>query len=411
MTRSSTTSSCTSTGGCARSRTSQIPRWAARARCQVPTGRGPHATWCWRCCRAVKMWGGQVAALLRPARGPRAWPRTALASRAEVDRVESAGPRNGRRDGCRATGTPPAVPGDRICSACRAPFPSATVARFHAASLGWGGGRGGPPRSGRGGATVRGDRDRAAPGPHRRRDPRTCFMRWTGGSTSRPGRPRSRCARLINVLPTGRNFYSVDPKAVPSRLLAYATGTAMADSLLERYRTDTGEWPRSVGLSVWGTSAMRTSGDDIGGGTGPARRAAGVGRGLPSGGRPRADVAPWPNWAARGSTSRSGYPGSSGDAFPHVVTMLDDAVRHGRRTGRGRRRMPTYVRDARRGRPGRARRPSAEPRSGLRLQTGRLRCGPAAADRAHASWRDGRGPGRGVRRVGGLRLRPRPRRA
>ena len=67
---------------------------------------------------------------------------------------------------------------------------------------------------------------------------------------------------LINVLPTGRNFYSVDPKAIPSRL-AYDTGAAMAASLVERYLTDNGEYPRSVGLSVWGTSAMRTSGDDI----------------------------------------------------------------------------------------------------------------------------------------------------
>ncbi|HZE18187.1 MAG TPA: cobaltochelatase subunit CobN, partial [Mycobacterium sp.] len=67
---------------------------------------------------------------------------------------------------------------------------------------------------------------------------------------------------LVNVLPTGRNFYSVDPKAVPSRL-AWETGVAMADSLLARYRDDYGNWPPSVGLSVWGTSAMRTAGDDI----------------------------------------------------------------------------------------------------------------------------------------------------
>src|SRR4029453_276854 len=67
---------------------------------------------------------------------------------------------------------------------------------------------------------------------------------------------------LVNVLPTGRNFYSVDPRAVPSRL-AWETGQSLAESLVERYRTDTGEYPRSVGISVWGTSAMRTSGDDI----------------------------------------------------------------------------------------------------------------------------------------------------
>src|SRR5262249_5494654 len=67
---------------------------------------------------------------------------------------------------------------------------------------------------------------------------------------------------LINVLPTGRNFYAVDPKAVPSRL-AWDTGWQLAASLLARYREDTGRWPSSVGLSVWGTAAMRTSGDDI----------------------------------------------------------------------------------------------------------------------------------------------------
>jgi cobaltochelatase CobN len=67
---------------------------------------------------------------------------------------------------------------------------------------------------------------------------------------------------LVNVLPTGRNFYSVDPRAVPSRL-AWETGQAMADSLLERYLADTGTYPDSVGLSVWGTASMRTSGDDV----------------------------------------------------------------------------------------------------------------------------------------------------
>ena len=67
---------------------------------------------------------------------------------------------------------------------------------------------------------------------------------------------------LVNVLPTGRNFYTVDPRAVPSRL-AWQTGQAMADSLLQRYLDDEGRYPESVGLSVWGTSAMRTSGDDI----------------------------------------------------------------------------------------------------------------------------------------------------
>src|SRR5438477_26504 len=67
---------------------------------------------------------------------------------------------------------------------------------------------------------------------------------------------------LVNVLPTGRNFYSVDPKAIPSRN-AWDVGRALADSLLARHREDTGDWPATVGLTMWGTSAMRTQGDDI----------------------------------------------------------------------------------------------------------------------------------------------------
>ncbi|HMD95259.1 MAG TPA: cobaltochelatase subunit CobN, partial [Trebonia sp.] len=62
---------------------------------------------------------------------------------------------------------------------------------------------------------------------------------------------------LVNVLPTGRNFYSVDPKAIPSRT-SFRTGLALADSLLARHLADQGEYPRCVGLTVWGTSAMRT---------------------------------------------------------------------------------------------------------------------------------------------------------
>jgi cobaltochelatase CobN len=128
---------------------------------------------------------------------------------------------------------------------------------------------------------------------------------------------------LVNVLPTGRNFYTVDPRAIPSRL-AWETGQAMADSLLARYLADTGEYPPSVGLSVWGTSAMRTSGDDVAEvlallGVRPvwddaSRRVTGLEPvPLDELGRPRIDV----------TVRISGF---FRDAFPHVVTMLDDAV-------------------------------------------------------------------------------------
>ena len=129
---------------------------------------------------------------------------------------------------------------------------------------------------------------------------------------------------LINTLPTGRNFYAVDPKAVPSRL-AWDTGQQLARSLLTRYQEDTGEWPSTVGLSVWGTAAMRTSGDDIAEvlallGVRPvwddaSRRVTGL-EVIPAAelGRPRIDVV----------IRISGF---FRDAFPHVVTLLDDAVR------------------------------------------------------------------------------------
>ncbi|MDT0567660.1 cobaltochelatase subunit CobN [Streptomyces sp. DSM 3412] len=129
---------------------------------------------------------------------------------------------------------------------------------------------------------------------------------------------------LVNVLPTGRNFYSVDPKAVPSRL-AWETGQALADSLLERYRADNGEWPTSVGLSLWGTSAMRTAGDDVAEalallGVRPvwddaSRRVTGL-EAIPHEelGRPRIDV----------TLRISGF---FRDAFPHTIGLLDDAVR------------------------------------------------------------------------------------
>ncbi len=128
---------------------------------------------------------------------------------------------------------------------------------------------------------------------------------------------------LVNVLPTGRNFYSVDPKAIPSRT-SFETGLALANSLITRHLADEGEYPRCVGLTVWGTSAMRTQGDDIAEvlaliGCRPrwddaSRRVTGF-EVLPLAelGRPRIDV----------TLRISGF---FRDAFPHVIALLDDAI-------------------------------------------------------------------------------------
>lgn len=76
------------------------------------------------------------------------------------------------------------------------------------------------------------------------------------GSSGAPTRGRP------DVLPTGRNFYSVDIRAIPTET-AYRVGKLAAETLIERYTQEHGEYPKTLGLSLWGTATMRTGGDDI----------------------------------------------------------------------------------------------------------------------------------------------------
>ncbi|WP_199541256.1 cobaltochelatase subunit CobN [Paraburkholderia kururiensis] len=134
------------------------------------------------------------------------------------------------------------------------------------------------------------------------------------GSPSR-GRP--------DVLPTGRNFYSVDTRAIPTQA-AWALGVKSARQLVERHLQEHGDYPRAIGLSVWGTATMRTGGDDIAQalaliGVRP-KWAAGSHRVtdfeiLPAGAleRPRIDV----------TLRVSGF---FRDAFPNVMHLFDAAV-------------------------------------------------------------------------------------
>ncbi|MHA1597792.1 MAG: cobaltochelatase subunit CobN, partial [Alphaproteobacteria bacterium] len=65
-----------------------------------------------------------------------------------------------------------------------------------------------------------------------------------------------------DVLPTGRNFYSVDTRTVPTPA-AWTLGWKSATLLIEHHMQEHGAWPRTMALSAWGTSNMRTGGDDI----------------------------------------------------------------------------------------------------------------------------------------------------
>ncbi len=126
------------------------------------------------------------------------------------------------------------------------------------------------------------------------------------------------------VLPTGRNFYSVDIRAVPTET-AWCLGRKAAEVLVDRYTQDNGEYPKTLGLSIWGTSTMRTGGDDIAQALaligvqpvwdGVSRRVVDF-EILPLSilGRPRVDV----------TLRISGF---FRDAFPNLIDLFDSAVK------------------------------------------------------------------------------------
>ncbi|WP_263382081.1 cobaltochelatase subunit CobN [Granulicella arctica] len=128
---------------------------------------------------------------------------------------------------------------------------------------------------------------------------------------------------MAHILPTGRNFYAVDPRALPSQA-AWRVGQQLAHEAIERFRKEEGQYPEMMGLSVWGTSQMRTHGDDIAEafallGVEPlwnaqSRRLEGISAiSLDQLGRPRVDV----------TLRISGF---FRDAFPHLIEMFDQAV-------------------------------------------------------------------------------------
>ncbi|SEN31735.1 cobaltochelatase CobN subunit [Gemmobacter aquatilis] len=76
------------------------------------------------------------------------------------------------------------------------------------------------------------------------------------GPSGSPYRGRS------DVLPTGRNLFSVDPRAVPSRA-AYAQGVKLAEELVRRHLQDQGDYPKSLVIDLWGSATMRTAGEEF----------------------------------------------------------------------------------------------------------------------------------------------------
>ena len=77
-----------------------------------------------------------------------------------------------------------------------------------------------------------------------------------------PGPAGSPARGRADVLPTGRNLFSVDPRAVPTRA-AHAQGVKLAEELIRRHLQDQGDWPRGLVVDLWGSATMRTAGEDF----------------------------------------------------------------------------------------------------------------------------------------------------
>lgn len=102
------------------------------------------------------------------------------------------------------------------------------------------------------------DAARAACGPAER----AALLAALDGRMVAPGPAGAPARGRADVLPTGRNLFAVDPRAVPTRS-ALALAERAADELLRRHRQDFGEWPRSLVIDLWGSAAMRTGGEDF----------------------------------------------------------------------------------------------------------------------------------------------------
>lgn len=76
------------------------------------------------------------------------------------------------------------------------------------------------------------------------------------GPSGSPYRGRS------DVLPTGRNLFTTDPRSVPSRS-AHAQGVKLAEELLRKHLQDHGDWPKGLVIDLWGSATMRTAGEEF----------------------------------------------------------------------------------------------------------------------------------------------------
>jgi len=148
-------------------------------------------------------------------------------------------------------------------------------------------------------------------------------LRAADGRFVPPGPSGAPSRGMAHVLPTGRNFYSLDPKAVPSRI-SMEVGETLASRLCERHVAEEGELPRSVAIVVWGTAVMRTGGDDVA----EALALLGVRPtwSAESGRVEGLEVVPLAELGRARVDVTLRVSGFFRDAFPHVIALVDEAI-------------------------------------------------------------------------------------
>ena len=93
-------------------------------------------------------------------------------------------------------------------------------------------------------------------------DELTSLTEGLNGKYIKPGPSGAPTRGMANILPTGRNFYSVDIHSLPTTT-SWIMGKKLADGLLTRFKKESDVYPESIAMVLWGTSNMRTKGDDI----------------------------------------------------------------------------------------------------------------------------------------------------
>ena len=89
------------------------------------------------------------------------------------------------------------------------------------------------------------------------------FMKGVNGGFVIPGQSGAPSRGNAMILPTGRNFYTVDPATIPNKA-AWKTGITLANQMLDKHRDENyGALPESTAIIVYSGETMKTNGDDI----------------------------------------------------------------------------------------------------------------------------------------------------